>query len=376
MTPASNGRARVVLVSDSEEYAGAEHILVTVAEGLRDRFNLSAVVGDRAASETVSQLERAGAEVSVVEGLRRHPSPAGLVRLLVALRGLSPDLVHINCADQGGGLAPVVAARALRASTVATLHLVSPRRWSWLDDVSGLALRRADAVIAVSESVADYLESQGVQGTVVHNGVSVPDQTPNAREVLRLPATGFVVGGLGRLHRQKGWDVLCRAARVVVREIPGSNFVVLGDGPERESLTDDAACGAVRFDGYRDDASALLSAFDVLAIPSRWEGFGRVAVEAMLAGVPVVAARSGGLPEVIGDSGVLVPPEDPAALADGIVRLAESEELRAELGRRGRERAQRRFGIRQMVEGTLRVYESTGLKPMRKGPKREPTKEA
>jgi glycosyltransferase involved in cell wall biosynthesis len=114
----------------------------------------------------------------------------------------------------------------------------------------------------------------------------------------------------------------------------------------------------VDFVGYRDDAPSILPAFDVLAVPSRFEGFGLVAVEAMLAGVPVVASRVGALPEVIGECGVLVTPGRPEELAEALVRVAQEPERYAEIAERARRRAIERFSVRRMIEGTLRVYES------------------
>ena len=100
-----------------------------------------------------------------------------------------------------------------------------------------------------------------------------------------------------------------------------------------------------------------MGAFDVFVVPSRWEGFGRVAVEAMLAGVPVIASDVGGLPEVVGDAGILTPVDDPVALAAATERLIESPALRADLGERGRERARRRFGKKRMLQEVGAVYE-------------------
>jgi glycosyltransferase involved in cell wall biosynthesis len=96
--------------------------------------------------------------------------------------------------------------------------------------------------------------------------------------------------------------------------------------------------------------------FDVLAVPSRYEGFGLVAVEAMLSDVPVVASAVGGLPTVVGDAGVLVPPDDPVALADALLGLAADPAARRRLAERGRARALERFGIERMAQETLAVY--------------------
>ena len=171
-------------------------------------------------------------------------------------------------------------------------------------------------MIAISQSIAGYLEHLGIASTLIYDGVASPELRPDARSHLGLDDAEFVVGGIGRIHEQKGWDVLCRAATMVREQAPEAEFVVVGDGPERQSYAARSECAPVRFVGYEPNASSLLGAFDVLAVPSRWEGFGRVAVEAMLAGVPVIAADVGGLSEVVDDAGLLVPSEQPEPLAE------------------------------------------------------------
>ena len=136
-------------------------------------------------------------------------------------------------------------------------------------------------MIAISQSIASYLGHLGVASTVIYNGVASPELRPDARSHLGLGDAEFVVGGIGRIHEQKGWDVLCRAATMVRERAPEAEFVVVGDGPARQSSVARNERAPVRFVGYEPNASSLLGAFDVLAVPSRWEGFGRVAVEAI-----------------------------------------------------------------------------------------------
>jgi glycosyltransferase involved in cell wall biosynthesis len=197
---------------------------------------------------------------------------------------------------------------------------------------------------------------------VVRNGVGTPRIRGDARAELGVQAGEVVVGGIGRLDPQKGWDVLCAAAPRVHARSPGTRFLVIGEGPERARLTghlggSDPGGSAVQFLGYRERGADLVSGIDVLAVPSRYEGFGLVAVEAMLAGVPVVASRVGSLPEVLGDTGVLVPPDDPEALADALISLVEHPARRAALGRRGAERARARFGSERMCQETLEAWQ-------------------
>jgi glycosyltransferase involved in cell wall biosynthesis len=358
MTEAKADLGTIALILEGEEIGGAELTFASIAAGLAERYDVVAVLAAGGPLEIRRRLEDVGARVELVRGLRRYCTVPGFFRLLARLRAIGPDLVHVSCPDQGGGLAGLVASRLTGAPTVATLHLVSPNRSRWRELVSKWALSRPATVIAISQSIASYLEHLGVTSTVIYNGVASPELRPDARSHLGLGDAEFVVGGIGRIHEQKGWDVLCRAATMVRERAPAAEFVVVGDGPSRQSLAARNECAPVRFVGYEPNASSLLGAFDVLAVPSRWEGFGRVAVEAMLAGVAVIAADVGGLSEVVDDTGLLVPSEQPEPLAEAILELARDPARRRSLATSGRRRALEQFSTQRMLEQIQALYRS------------------
>jgi glycosyltransferase involved in cell wall biosynthesis len=165
----------------------------------------------------------------------------------------------------------------------------------------------------------------------------------------------LLAGGIGRLHEQKGWDVLCAAAPAIRAAVPEAALAVIGHGPEREALEAAAAEAGVRLLGWRPDAGRDIAAFDVLVLPSRYEGLSLTAIEALAAGVPIVASDVPGLREAVGESGVLVPPEDPAALAAAVAGLLRDESRRRALADAGQARAAREFGVRRMLDETLAV---------------------
>lgn len=350
-------KLRVALVCDAHEFAGAEHYAAVLADELRADVELVAVIPGPAPDEMEARFTAAGARVRRVPGLSRIPTRRSVEALRRVLRDEDPALVHVNMTDQGDALGPLLAARLARRPAVGVLHNVIPDRAAWREAVSRVALRLPARVIAVSEPVGSYARRGGVGVTVVQNGLPQVRALDDARARLGLDAGAFVVGGIGRLHDQKAWDVLMEAAADVRAARPDIRFVVLGEGPERAALERHAAAEHVTLAGYVQDASSYAGAFDVLAVPSRYEAFGLVALEAMQLSVPVVAAAVGGLPDVVGDAGLLVPPEDPAALAGAILRLAREPDLRRELGRRGTIRARERFGSDRMARETLDVYE-------------------
>jgi glycosyltransferase involved in cell wall biosynthesis len=346
--------AGVLVVSSGHQLAGAEIYLLALLDGVAGSVPVEVLISDQAPPELAARLAATGARVTTVPGLARRPSAGAVLRLIRRMLRHRPDLVHVNLSDQGDGLAAIAAASLARVPLSATLHLVLPRRRRSLERLSRHALRRARMVVGVSRSVGEYLEHQAVSHQVVPNGVAAPRPQPDARLKLEAEPADLVIGGIGRLDTQKGWDILCAAAPRVRERIPGARLVVVGEGPEREAL--EALDSGVRFLGYRERAADLVGGMDMLVVPSRYEGFGLVAAEAMLGGIPVVAARVGALPEVIGDAGLLVPAEDPGALADALIQLAQRPELRAEMARRGRQRAESRFSPERMSEATLQVW--------------------
>ena len=357
MTAEPTTRPRVAFVSDANEFAGAEQYMMFIIAGLSGRYDFVVVAGTDAANELREKVAGAGAGFVAVPGLERRPAVRIPLRLTRTLKELEPKLVHVNLSDQGDGIAPLRAARLGRVPVVATLHNVIPGRVRRLEAVSNALLHLPAVMIAVSDRLGRYLVRRRPDNVVIKNAVPPPRLDPAARTRLDLPADAFVVGGIGRLHAQKGWDVLCRAAARVHETRPDIRFVVVGEGPEREAIEQEPAAAHVDFHGYVADASSLLGAFDLLAIPSRYEGLGLVAIEAMLAGVAIVATDIEGLVEAIGAAGRLVPPDDPEALAESILELASDPAARAAMAQQARTRAKRHFDYDRMINETRSVYE-------------------
>ena len=200
----------------------------------------------------------------------------------------------------------------------------------------GWKYRRPEAFVAVSEAVARILRGAGAQRVaVVHDGVGTPPTVTPA-------ADGPDVLAVGARVAHKGHRVLAAAAEA----LPGVDIGVAGDGP----LT----YAGVRWLGHRDDVPALLARARVFVHPSVEEGMGSAVVEAMLAGVPVVVTDAGGLPEVVGDTGVVVGTGDPAALAAAIRRVLNGDHPPVAAARA---RAEDLFGVDRMVDATLAVYQ-------------------
>jgi glycosyltransferase involved in cell wall biosynthesis len=252
---------------------------------------------------------------------------------------------------------------------VVTRHV--SRRWGGSPQKRWV-IRGVHRVIAVSRAVADVLTRDVPPSAVavVPNGVDVERFAGAPRGRLRaelgLAPGDPLVGMVARLAANKGQDLLLRALPAVLERHPRCRVALVGgdqrDGAMGRALVELArAVGVaeqVHFLGDRPDVAPLVADFTVAVLPSRQEGLGLALIEAMAAAVPVVATPVGGLPELVldGQSGLLVAPESPAALARAIAALLEDPALAARLGRAGQERVRRHFSLDSMVAGTLAAY--------------------
>ena len=281
-------------------------------------------------------------------GHELDPRVAG--RLRGALQ--SADVVHTHLvhADVYGALA-----RGER-TLVSTKHNDDPFRAGPFRYVERALTRRAARVIAITEALKRFnVERVGLPAEkleVVHYGLDAPPAAWGENADLGLPADARVLLSISRLVPQKGLDVAVRALARVRDEEPRAVLVVLGEGPERERLAGDG----VYLPGRVGDVAAWLGRAELLVHPARWEGFGLALLEAMLAGKPVVATRVSSIPEIVvdGETGLLVPPDDPDALAAAILRVLRDP---GRLGEAGLARARSEFSVERMSSRTLAVYE-------------------
>ena len=303
---------------------------------------------------------------------RRDQYPAAVWRLARLLRANDVDIVHAHCFDPT--LVGLAAARAASTAFVYTRHHSEHHirlGKKWHIRLDGWAGRRADHVIAVSEATRRILRDiEGVpedQLSVVHNGADAPrpvDDRVVTRLQEELNPTGLPVCTIvARLHEEKGHRFAVAAWPEVVRRCGPAMMLLAGEGPERAAIEAQIrALGVqewVSVLGFRRDVPELMALSDVVILPSLAESFGFAALEAMSAGRPVVATSIGGLPEVVAhaETGLIVPPENAAAIADAVERLLEDRPYARRLGAAGPSRAAG-FSAKRMVRGYERVYET------------------
>ena len=345
---------RVVHIHRIRGIGGSERHLLTLLPALADRGLEPVFVGLDDPAWDPADFYQALRVPSVRIRSPRDLDPLLLVRLVRMLRA---DVVHTHLvhADVYGGAAAKLRGERL----VSTKHNDDPFRTGAFRFVERGLAHLADRIVTITDSLRRFtIERVGVPAAKVETihyglddlpapwGVNPPDDVPTGARVLL---------SIARLTPQKGIDVAVRALAALPDD---AVLVVLGEGPERAGLeTLGRKLGVERrlfLPGRVPDVAAWLRRATVLVHPARWEGFGLGVLEAMLAGLPVVASDVSSLPELVvdGKTGSLVRPDDPAALAAAVARALEQPQL----GAAGHERARREFSVERMAAKTLELY--------------------
>jgi glycosyltransferase involved in cell wall biosynthesis len=337
------------------------------------------VLGLRALGERAALVAHPNGELvrRMSEGLDLIPlAPTHEVDLAAAwrlsrvIKQLKPVIVHAHDPH-----AVAMAATALSiASPEPRVSFVAARRLELTmarNSFSRWKYGQVDCFIASSAAIRDRLVHEGIARRkirIVNEGVDVEriqrTQPANVHAEFYLPTHAPIVGNVAALVPHKGHQYLIDAAAIVVKRVPDVRFVIVGAGEMREALEHQIRHlhleRHVFLAGYRIDAIDLTRGFDIFVMSSITEGMCTPLVDAMAAGKACVATAVGGIAEVLLDeeTGYLVPPRDPAALATRVVQLLKDGELRERMGRAGFERARDCFTVERMVEATAAVYKS------------------
>ncbi len=363
---------RCLLVFEPPDGGVATHV-AALARALPDH-GWSVLVAGPAEAIVYPELERAGVElVRLPIGRSLRPRPyARALRQLTRLAG-GVDLVHGH-SSKAGAIARVAAAIA-RTPCVYTPHCygfvgpVGAKRKAAATVVEGTLGRVTAATICVADEerrlAARYRITPRERLHVVHNGCrSCDDSAAPLPALASLAAEGPLAACVTVLREQKGVDVFLRAAPLVLERRPEARLAVVGNGDLRAPLEAQAATlglgPRLQFVDFEPPAARALASLDVFVLPSRWEAFPISVLEALACGVPQVATDVGGTGEAVagGVTGLLCPPEDPAALADRIVSLLADAGRREQMGTASRARHAESFTLERMTAGTVAVYES------------------
>jgi glycosyltransferase involved in cell wall biosynthesis len=343
-------------------YGGALQVLFLV-EGLRRRGVDCLLLVPRG-SEVETEARGRGLPVQAIP-MAGEGDPLLPIRLRKAIRAFRPHLVHLH-SRRGADTLGALGARWSGVPVVLTRRVDNPEP-SWL---VGPKYRLPQRVIAISEAIQAVLLRQGVPEEKLRCVRSALDAGPYLQPCRReaflrefgLQPGDLAVGMAAQFIPRKGHEVLLRAAPAILRRHPRTRFLLFGRGPLAEAVgrqAEDAGLGAaVLLPGFRPDLPEILPCLDLLVHPAMMEGLGIILLQASASGIPVVASAAGGVPEAVahGETGLLVPPGDPSALAEAVCLLLDQPGLRRDMGARGRQRVLAEFSVDRMVEGNLAVY--------------------
>lgn len=304
------------------------------------------------------------ATIPTLPGLNRYTLPRVLARfplLLYKIAQQRPDLIYAN--TNFAALYSGVIGKCLKIPSLAHIRDIEP-----LGRMARALIRQNTRLIAISQAVERYLIAETMppaQIICVHDGVDLKQYQPQTRREAR---EGVIIGIIGQIGERKGHLVLLEALRSLAQEQTPAKLLIVGKEPAHsaEGYTERLRAFVqehqlepfVEFLGFRRDVPELLAQIDILALPSLQEPFGKIVIEAMAMETPVIASRVGGVPEIVvdGETGLLVPPQDPAALKQALSQLIADPALRERMGKAGRQRVEAWFNLERNVQATQSVY--------------------
>jgi len=339
-------------------YGGAEKQLTYLCDGLRQHGHSVTIASMRSGGELTDQFRQRFEQVREF-GMRGPLDWSAYFRVRRWLKQEAPDLLHTHLfkADVYGS----IAARSMKIPVISTKHNEDPYlKNPFVGWLARRAAQNCERIVAVSNAVRAHLiqiaRLAETRIQVIPLGIPISDSN---RVSQRSAESSVRFGIIARLVEQKGHRVLMQAFRDAKESLSHIQLSIFGGGPLEEDLRKLAQSygleDCVRFHGVVLDSSQLYDV-DVVVLPSLWEGAGLSLLEAMSYGIPVIASKVGGIPELVSqDCGLLVPSGDVSALSAAILKLAQQEDLRKRMSEHCRKHV-RKFDFQNTLDATLRLY--------------------
>ena len=361
---------KIVFIITDCDFGGAEQMLYELCKALCGKFSLQ-VLALKGKGHFAKLIEELGIPVKNY-GLGQKVGIKYFCQLCMAffkirreLKTLKPDMVQ-GILFQGNLMAKLGGRPAGCKLVLCSLHTFD--RGALKKMAEKLTRGLADRCIVVSDALkkfcAEKFSIPEDKIVVIRNGIAF--KKPGAERVsladLAVNSSGPVLGAIGRLHREKGIDLLLRAFHHLASEFPGLALVIIGDGPEKDNLVALAEKLRIRdrvsFTGFLPEPERFLPLFSVFALPSRIEAMPVVLMQAMAAGRAIVATRVGAVAELIDDSqsGLLVPSEDESLMTRAISQILRDPDLASKLGASARSKAEREFSLDKMNASYEKLY--------------------
>ena len=364
---------RILYVIDNLEFGGGERVFLQLASSLKDRHRIYVAANND--GKLAQELQNLKIELIPIDMTRRFAcKPIRQISRIVRKKKI--DIVHSQGA-RADFFARIGARTARSPKIVCTVAMplegfdvgsLRKKVYSLLDCFSSHFVQR---FVVVSDALEKSLTvGRGIAAwrvVRIYNGIEVEKYCPGIAETDLRSQWGIdpaapLIGAIGRMVWQKGFQYLVEAAAQILRHTPRARFVLVGEGPLRQDLKGLARKlkidNGITFTGFRSDIRSILSAVDIVAAPSLLEGFPMATLEAMAMAKPVVATQIQGITEQISDGkeGILVPPKDAGALAAAILKLIKDKALSTAVGLAARSKVERSFAIGKMVQETEKLY--------------------
>jgi glycosyltransferase involved in cell wall biosynthesis len=345
-----NRPLRVVVYTDSAGIGGAEISLGHLVETASENIALTVVGVSPLVVNAIADRHPQSSRIILSDNFLAH---------FLTFNRLHPDIIHINLCTPWACSTALSAALLLPYARVIRVDQLPLRTTDaialWRTRFLSL---RVDAHVAVGETSSRKMEDFYALGR--HSVISIPNGVPDLGEPKPSPQREpMIVGSIGRLDAMKAHDILLKA----IAQVDSTKVVILGEGDQRNSLEQLAAelgiSDRVTLSGWVENPRAYLPQFDVVALPSRSEGFPLAMVEAMLSAIPVIATRVGSMPEAIIDheTGMLIEKNDVNGLANSLRRLRDNPLLRIQLGQQARKKAISHFTVEAMTASYERLWD-------------------
>jgi glycosyltransferase involved in cell wall biosynthesis len=364
-------KIKILHIITGIDVGGAENHLLSLVKGLdRCRYDI-AVAYLKGNGELKEEFKKIGISPIYI-GLRFNYDITALWRLYRLIRKNKYDIVHTHLfhADIYGVLAGFLArTHIIISSEHNEEQFLKKKLYSFLHRWASLPCSK---LIAISGCVKKYMLATGIKDAnkieVVYYGLdwnkydSLGDLS-YVRKEFNIDEKEILLGTVARLTEQKGLNYLLEAFVKVLETEPKCKLIIVGQGELEKQLKNLSKNlgieNKVIFTGFRKDIPEIMSSIDIFILPSLWEGFGLVLLEAMAAKKAIVATDIGAIPEIVLDdkTGILAPPANAEALANGVLRLVRQKNLAKTMGERGRERLETHFGIDKMVKRVEKIYD-------------------
>lgn len=364
-------KAKILYIITQSEWGGAQKYVFDLSRSLKDEFDVAVAFGGR--GKLKGRLDEENIRNFNLKSLVREINPWkdfwGFWEIYRLIKEEQPDIVHTNSskAEILGNLAAALAKTKRIIHTAHGFVFNEPmNRWkrSFYVSLESLANRFTSFIICVSDYDRDkallHRIAPDSKLITIHNGIETKNFSQSEKDPTQK-AGKFIAITVANFYPTKGLPYLIEAASILSSKINDLVFWILGDGKERkflERLIRHHKLENVKLLGFKNDSFEYLNKSDIFILPSVKEGFPYTILEAMAAGLPIVATRVGGVPEIIteDENGFLVPPADSQALAEKISILRESYPKRSDMSQKNRRKVSELFSSEKMIEKTRRIY--------------------